>query len=166
MSTQSGGTAHQWQSSDPFDDSLLRRAVADGSRWAYGLRFVKVWVQNEITQLFRPESSWWIDPVFHSDCGKNCKICRLTNPERSDFLKPEPLFPGEGLPGVLFNDTAASAETVAWRHIKLVVEDPDQPWNARYWPRVGSGGSLQLSRRKRNRSLHGERKREYGSIQI
>jgi hypothetical protein len=89
------------RSSDRFDNSLLHRAVADAGRWAYGVMFVEVWVQNDITQLVRPEAGWWIDPIFHSDCGKNCKICRLTNPEREDFLKPEPLFPGEGLPGVL-----------------------------------------------------------------
>jgi hypothetical protein len=129
---QPGGTA-QRRSSDPFDDSLLHRAVADGGRWAYGVMFVEVWVQNEITQFFRPESGWWIDPVFHSDCGENCKICRLTNPKRKDFLKPEPLFPGEGLPGVLCVqiDTAASTDAVAWREIKTVAGDPDQPWNPR-----------------------------------
>jgi hypothetical protein len=128
--THAGGTV-QRRSSDPFDSSLLHRAVADAGRWAYGVMFVEVWVQNDITQLVRPEGGWWIDPVFHVDCGEDCKICRLTNPARKDFLKPEPLFPGEGLPGCLLVDTAVSADAVVWREIKTVVEDPDQPWNPR-----------------------------------
>jgi hypothetical protein len=127
---KSGRTA-QIRSSDPFDSSMLHRAVADAGRWAYGVMFVEVWVQNDISQLFRPEGGWWIDPVFHFDCGKDCKICRLTNPERKDYLKPEPLVPGEGLPGCLHVDTAVSIDTVVWREIKTVVEDPDQPWNPR-----------------------------------
>jgi hypothetical protein len=118
------------QSSDSFDNSLLHQAVADGGRWAYGVMFVEVWVLNDDkTQLFRPEGGWWIDPVFHSSCGDNCKVCRLTNPERVDFLKPEPLCPGEGLAGFLWS--AASVETVEFREIKSIAEDPDQPWNPR-----------------------------------
>jgi hypothetical protein len=128
--THSFSTA-QRQSSDPFDNSLLHRAVADAGRWAYGVMLVEVWVQNDITQLVRPEAGWWIDPVFHSDCGNNCKICQLTNPEREDFLEPEPLYPGEGLPGVLLVDTATSPDAVVWREIKTVAADPDQPWNPR-----------------------------------
>jgi hypothetical protein len=172
---RSGRTA-QGKSSDPFDNNLLHQAVADGGRWAYGVIVVEVWVLNDdLTQLCRPESGWWIDPVFHSDCGKHCKVCRLTNPKREGYLNPEPLFPGEGLPGVLWSDsrrvntlngfgsdsssmrrgnfwttsfdgrknkppqgptlfqvdTTASVDTVAWREIKTIAEDPDQPWNPR-----------------------------------
>jgi hypothetical protein len=57
--SQSGRTA-QKRSSEPFDNSLLHRAVADAGRWAYGVMFVEIWVQNDITQLVRPEGGWWL----------------------------------------------------------------------------------------------------------
>lgn len=95
-----------------FDSSLLHRAVADGGRWAYGVILVEVWVLNrEKTQLFRPEYGWWIDPVYHSRCGKDCKICRLTNPTRKSYIPPAPLCPGEGLPGVLWADSGRANTT-------------------------------------------------------
>jgi hypothetical protein len=166
-----------YRSADAYDNNLLHQAVADGGRWAYGVIAAEVWVLNdELTQLCRPESGWWIDPVFHSDCGNNCKVCQLTNPDCEGYLKPEPLFPGEGLPGVLWSDsrrvnrvnasgrdpkstvigslligslltkskparknnpakgpidTTASVDTIAWREIKAIADDPDQPWNPR-----------------------------------
>jgi hypothetical protein len=155
-----------YRSADLYDDNLLHQAVADGGRWAYGVIVAEVWVLNDnLTQLCRPESGWWIDPVFHSNCGENCKVCQLTNPDLEGYLKPEPLFPGEGLPGVLWCDsrrantvnasrrdqrsgtksiagrnnnppdgpidTTASVDTVAWREIKAIADDPDQPWNPR-----------------------------------
>jgi hypothetical protein len=128
---QSSISTSQRRSSDRFDNSLLHRAVADAGRWAYGVMLVEVWVENDINQLFRPDSGWWIDPVFHASCGENCKVCRLTNPECKGYLKLDPLFPGEGLPGVLHLATLFSAGEVAWRDIKTVAEDPDQPWNPR-----------------------------------
>jgi hypothetical protein len=143
------------------------KAVADGGRWAYGVIFVEVWVMNKtMTQLFRPESGWWIDPVYHSNCAENCKVCRVVDPTREDYVEAEPLCPGEGLPGVLWADSRrvmdASAsetsgmrrtmfakskppegptlfkvdttnphDTVAWREVKTIASDPDQPFNPR-----------------------------------
>jgi hypothetical protein len=92
---------------DEFDDGLLHRAVADGGRWAYGVIMVEVWVlSHDDTLLSRPEAGWWIDPVYHSQCdNRDCKICRLTDSSMKNYVQPEPLYPGEGLPGVLWAES-------------------------------------------------------------
>ena len=41
---------------EPFDNELLRRAVSDVGRWAYGIILVEVWALNhDNTALYRPE---------------------------------------------------------------------------------------------------------------
>lgn len=51
---------------DLYDEDLLRRAVADAGRWAYGTILVEVWLltQDELA-LILAHSGWWIDPVYH-----------------------------------------------------------------------------------------------------
>jgi len=89
----------------------LHRAIADAGRWAYGTVLVEMWVLSEDrTCLFRPESAWWVDPVFHKDdeCDEDCKVCCLLNSQRKSFVPPDPVAPGEGLPGVLWAETNKS----------------------------------------------------------
>lgn len=109
-----------------YDEQLLHRATADAGRWAYGVALVELWVMNETrTKLFRPQSGWWVDPVYHSfvhndpsapsygqddatstsspQC-EECQICRITCPDRPDYIPATPLSPGEGLPGVLWSE--------------------------------------------------------------
>ena len=51
---------------DTYDNDFLHRVVQDAGRWAYGIVMVEVWVLNEQrTHLERPESAWWIDPIYH-----------------------------------------------------------------------------------------------------
>lgn len=101
-----GAAASASRSFSRYDDGLLHRAVEDAGRWAYGTIFVEIWALNEDrTFLFRPEAGWWVDPVYHRECGENCQICRLTNSGRADFVPPVPLTPGVGLPGVLWAET-------------------------------------------------------------
>jgi hypothetical protein len=180
---------------DAYDEDLLHRSVADAGRWAYGTVFVEVWVW-QTTFLTRPTAGWWMDPVYHpAPCDvTHCQLCRLTDASRSDYLPPAVLVPGEGLPGVLWSDTAAlaghnsrsasrssrrsrtasrwgggestgifariqqsrtpppppsssdtannnkgdverghvgSGPSAAWRDVKSLADDPDQPWNPR-----------------------------------
>jgi hypothetical protein len=121
------------QASVDYDNSVLRRAVEDAGRWAYGTVLVELWALNEDrTFLFCPPAGWWIDPVFQtSKCscrrhdGDNttssssirktttttasrscCQICSLTDASRSDHVPPAPVSSGVGLPGVLWAETA------------------------------------------------------------
>lgn len=108
---RSSQEAQQGKSFFRYDDELLHRAVADAGRWAYGTIFVELWALNdERTLLFRPEAGWWVDPVYHRDCGTDCPICRLTDSDRPDYVRPGPLTPGEGLPGALWAETGHHAK--------------------------------------------------------
>jgi hypothetical protein len=92
--------------SEASDINLLHRSVADAGRWAFGMILVEVWVMSpDNTALYRSDSGWWIDPVYHRNCSADCKICRLTEPSRTDYLAPHPLAPGEGLQGALWSET-------------------------------------------------------------
>jgi hypothetical protein len=102
-----------------YDTQLLHRAVADAGRWAYGIVWVEVWALSaDQTHLYRPECGWWIDPRFHhSRCGAKCPVCRLTDPSRLDYVAPQRLSPGQGLPGVLWSEVSsgkAGAANLSW----------------------------------------------------
>lgn len=104
-------TAHRasrYANQDKLDDwqnNFLKRIVEDAGRWAFGTVFVEVWILNDSrTHLIRPDNGWWMDPYFH-ECGHRCALCRLTDSQRSDFIKATPLAPGVGLPGALWSET-------------------------------------------------------------
>lgn len=94
---------------DDYDDDLLRRAVADAGRWAYGTVLVEVWVMKKMS-LVRPTCGWWLDSAYHTQpCDKlTCQICRLTDSSRPDYEPPAALIPGVGLPGVLWAELVAT----------------------------------------------------------
>lgn len=86
-----------------FDNDFFQRVVADAGRWAYGVVFVEVWVMNEErTQLERPQGGFWVDPVS-CDYGQNTKFQRLIDPTRDDYFQPIPQAPGVGIPGALWS---------------------------------------------------------------
>jgi hypothetical protein len=89
-------------SRNDYDNDFFHRVVEDAGRWAFGVIFVEVWVLNSTrTHLIRPESGWWIDPYARGR-GENTAFVRLTDPSSPDYLEPEPLCPGVGLPGALW----------------------------------------------------------------
>jgi hypothetical protein len=84
------------------DNDFLHRVVEDAGRWAFGTVLVELWVLNEDrTHLERPDNGWWVDPIYHA-CGEGCKICRLVDASREDYMTPAPCAPGVGLPGALW----------------------------------------------------------------
>lgn len=128
-----------------YDRDFFHRVVRDTGRWAFGVVLVEVWVLNAArTHLFRPDHGWWIDP-YATDFGDNPKFDRLTDPTREDYLEAVPLEPGCGLPGALYAYSQAehgnvkrsqrhvvkNYQSVTWREVKPIAEDPDQPYNQR-----------------------------------
>jgi HPP family len=94
-----------------YDTHLLKRAVEDAGRWAYGIILVEVWALNQDqTFLYRPDNGFWIDPVYHTPrCHPpNCQICRLVDPHHPAYVEPRNQSPGQGLPGVLWSEVAQS----------------------------------------------------------
>jgi hypothetical protein len=101
---------------------LLQQAVAEAGLLAYGVLLVEVWVMlDDKTRLHR--MAHWLDPTFHDPAvhhsGNNpniddddndqekCPLCRLTQSSHPNFVPTKPLAPGEGLPGVLWQDAGA-----------------------------------------------------------
>jgi hypothetical protein len=94
-----------------YDSHLLKRAVSDAGRWAYGIILVEVWALNhDRTFLDRPDNGYWIDPVYHNPrCHQpHCEICRLVDPTHPKYVEPRNQSPGQGLPGVLWSEVAQS----------------------------------------------------------
>jgi hypothetical protein len=110
---------------DDVDDDnnealLLQQAVAEAGLLAYGVLLVEVWVMlDDQTRLHR--MAHWLDPTFHDpavhqqsnddhddDDQENCPLCRLTQSSHPNFVPTKPLAPGEGLPGVLWQDAGGA----------------------------------------------------------
>jgi hypothetical protein len=86
-----------------YDNDFLHRVVEDAGRWAFGTVLVELWVLNEDrTLLERPDNGWWLDPIYHACGGEGCKLCRLVDASREDYVTPAPCVPGVGLPGALW----------------------------------------------------------------
>ena len=81
---------------DDVDKDMLRRAVADTGRWAYGTIGVEVWKFDDRTgKLVRCDL--WFDPVVVRK--DNDALMRLVDDTREDFVSAKPLAPGVGLAG-------------------------------------------------------------------
>mmetsp|Transcript_2105 Transcript_2105/g.4612 ORF Transcript_2105/g.4612 Transcript_2105/m.4612 type:complete len:511 (-) Transcript_2105:97-1629(-) len=129
-----------------FDEDMLRRAIADTGKWAYGTISVEAWVLNEQTgKLVRPHHAFWFDPVIinapHAGIDYHA-LLRLVDENREDFCAPEDLAPGIGLAGALFMELStlslldsvlphSKPQRVVWREVVPLTEDPDQPFNLR-----------------------------------
>lgn len=140
---------------DAFDRDMVTRAIADTGRWAFGTIAVEAWVlDNETGKLNRPEGAIWFDRALTAvESGKKREaILRLVDPDRPDYVSPEPLAPGIGLAGAIWSELARSnrgisgrgsvtprttggihllAHRVVWRDVKAISVDPDQPYNLR-----------------------------------
>ena len=140
---------------DAFDRDMVTRAISDTGRWAFGTIAVEAWVlDNHTGQLNRPSGALWFDPSAAAVAsGKTQEaILRLVDPDRPDYVAPEPLAPGIGLAGALWSELARSnrgisgrgsvtplasggirrpAHRVVWRDVKAISVDPDQPYNLR-----------------------------------
>lgn len=100
---------------------------------------------------FLPENGFWLDPIRHTAIcsGDSCALCRLTNPNHPSYITPQPTSPGVGLPGILWNESKASTthrgisghgkNSVAWRNVRSLAQDPDQPTDARLSAFVEAG---------------------------
>lgn len=129
---------------ESVDEDLLRRAVADAGRWAFGTVRVEVWVLNDTeTQLFQPVGGAWTDPAFR-DCLDE-RASRLLDVRHPEYVIPEPRAPGVGLPGALWSALdedgrkwgheqlpglagTTNMGQIVWRDVNQLAEDPDQPW--------------------------------------
>lgn len=97
------------QRDEEFDQDMLRRAIADTGRWAYGTISVEAWVLDEQTgKLSRPKRAFWFDPVVVEEGKDNEAIMRLVDETREDFVRPDDLAPGIGLAGALWAELSQS----------------------------------------------------------
>eukprot|EP00581_Thalassiosira_minuscula_P006822 CAMPEP_0183706684 /NCGR_PEP_ID=MMETSP0737-20130205/3442_1 /TAXON_ID=385413 /ORGANISM="Thalassiosira miniscula, Strain CCMP1093" /LENGTH=577 /DNA_ID=CAMNT_0025934155 /DNA_START=327 /DNA_END=2060 /DNA_ORIENTATION=- len=95
------------QREEEFDQEMLRRAIADTGRWAYGTISVEAWIFDEKKgKLVRPKRAFWFDPVVVNENRHNESLMRLVDDTRSDFVGPDDLAPGIGLAGALFSELA------------------------------------------------------------
>jgi hypothetical protein len=131
----------------------LQLALHDAARWAYGVVFAEVWVFNSRLDgppvLERPdEGGWWVDPVYHSRChqGDECRFCRLTDSDRDDYIPPPPLCPGEGLPGMLWQEIRRSGRR--FRNGVMWSVGGGGSWGGGSSARSSRGGSVHSRQRK------------------
>lgn len=99
-------------------------------------------------KLFRPKKAYWVDEVYILDNAKNEALLRLTDQSRPDFVRPDPLSPGIGLPGTLWSELSRNnlldrgtsrrgiknlntKNRIAWRRLEEIRNDPDQSYNLR-----------------------------------
>ena len=128
----------------------LQKAVQEAGQWAYGIIAVEVWALDRKTgdALYPPPGGTWMDPLAHRgqcESSTGCRACRLTNPELSSYIPPDPVAVGEGLPGILWSESGHSANATIdnthlhWHHIPDLVDDPHRQWNRRmqWWVECG-----------------------------
>mmetsp|Transcript_28433 Transcript_28433/g.43419 ORF Transcript_28433/g.43419 Transcript_28433/m.43419 type:complete len:370 (+) Transcript_28433:266-1375(+) len=129
---------------EEYAKHLLHHIVQDATRWAYGVVFVELWVLDDTgSHLFRPEGGWSIEPSAYES-----KFVPLTDPLSVDYLPPDELAPGEGLPGMIFSTAGGHYHVISrgvanddmltrcgnkitWHLVKPIADDPDQPYNPR-----------------------------------
>lgn len=137
-------------SAEPVDeganmDYLFSKAFQNAVRWAYGVVAGEVWVVSGQT-LVKVKGGFYVDPVMKNSQPSDA-MERLTNSSRSDYLEPETLAFGQGLAGALITEfgysqsgygrslnasTGGSVDkSLAYRDIRVMALDPDQPYNAR-----------------------------------
>ena len=107
----------------------LHRALSDTGNFSYGISAIEAWVINEKkTCLVRPMGAWWLDPNYqpppHLDKDK-CRraIKKLEDPKDKDYLEPEAVQPGLGLPGLMWAECYCQKNsTVRNNHNKAISE--------------------------------------------
>jgi len=126
-------------------DEVFERALKSAVRWAYGVVAGEVWVVSG-QSLVNVKGGFFIDPVMKNSQPSDA-MDRLTDQSRPDYLESETLAFGQGLAGALITEfgysqsgygrsmkaaTGGSTDTsLAYRDIRVMADDPDQPYNAR-----------------------------------
>jgi hypothetical protein len=138
-----------------YEENLLSRTLEDAGHWAYGIVATELWVYDDANgYLLRPEGAFWCDRTLHPRHGskkeyEDCPMCALVYREHPNFVRPLPVFPGVGMPGVLWAEAGKAedadttrrqmstlaehdeSEDIYWRDVQALAADPDQPYNER-----------------------------------
>lgn len=82
-------------------------------RWSYGTIGSEVWIFNGV-HLVRPDNAIAASsPASHQapDDLRSSYMSRLADEEHDDYIVPDPLPPGVGFPGILFQEAASGSIT-------------------------------------------------------
>jgi hypothetical protein len=134
------------------DESMLLQALDSVGASAYGIICISVWILNEgSSQLIQPRNGFWVDPIFRRE-NRSDALEMLLDERRIDYAPARHLVPGEGVEGLLFSeslntirvrtshikrssilrtDHEATDRSFAFRSLKPILDDEDQPYNRR-----------------------------------
>lgn len=126
------GESHNEENADIM---MLKHALRDLVRFAFGIVAVSLWIADENEILVQPDGGWLVDPVFDlersaTDDALNA-LEALNDPSHPDHVPAEPTMPGVGLPGILWRiSTSATASKCTWIDLSMLANDPfQQPSN-------------------------------------
>lgn len=113
---------------DIYHDKLCK-AFSDTGNFSCGIAAIEAWVINDKkTRLIRPQGAWWCDPNYHppphldeDKCRRSLK--KLEDPKDEEYLKPEPLQPGLGLPGLLWAESYSHKRSIVRNNHNRVISD-------------------------------------------
>jgi len=120
---------------------MMASALKDAGRWLYGVKAIEVWLYTSDASLERSEHSSWVDPVyfFNDDPTINKSLKMLYDRNSKHYAALERLAPGEGLSGILWEETFGKVGKIEWRDVQGLANDPDKPYNPRL-PIIASAG--------------------------
>mmetsp|Transcript_13578 Transcript_13578/g.29140 ORF Transcript_13578/g.29140 Transcript_13578/m.29140 type:complete len:567 (-) Transcript_13578:67-1767(-) len=131
-----------------LDERRLHNAVREAGESSFGIDAISVWMfDEELGRLVHLDGGWWRSE--NMEVGNAHALARLEDDTRDDYTPPNSVCPGTDIVGILWaessgknnvplqshdkaekgtsptNRTSSNSQSVRWRDISSITQDPD-----------------------------------------